>query len=106
MGYMGFGLQKWVHRMNPRKPFQKRTKKAGYETLDINKPKEFRPEVSISSNPSNLNNRIDKIKQRIKLRLRFDKIRSTIYILILLGLGFVIYLAIMNFSESTTYKTT
>jgi tetratricopeptide (TPR) repeat protein len=35
MGYMGFGLQKWIYNLKPRRPFKKRVSKLGYETIDL-----------------------------------------------------------------------
>lgn len=32
MGYMGFGMQKWIYSMRPRRPFTK-GRKAGYDTI-------------------------------------------------------------------------
>ncbi len=36
MGYMGFGMQKWIYNMKPRKAFQKRRRAVG-DTIDVYK---------------------------------------------------------------------
>jgi tetratricopeptide (TPR) repeat protein len=34
MGYMGFGMQKWIYNQRPRRPFKKREKIGGHDTID------------------------------------------------------------------------
>jgi hypothetical protein len=98
MGYMGFGLQKWIYNMKPRKPFKKSNKNSGFENYDQSN-REFKLKESYSSNPEILDERINEAKRRIKFNIRLDNIHSSIYIISLLALAIFAFFGINNYGE-------
>ena len=50
MGYMGFGLQNWIYRQRPRKPFSKKTRPSFYALPNHNR--EFKIQPSKDDNMS------------------------------------------------------
>lgn len=84
MGYMGFGMQKWIYNMKPRKPFRK-TNKSGYETVSGTDSGDFNLYNLPSEKTENLDERIRMDKKRMaKNRLR-SKIVSTILSIVVLS---------------------
>jgi hypothetical protein len=92
MGYMGFGMQRWIYTLKPRKPFKKREKTMGYDTLDDNfldfdnnelafKKKSKRKQVTI--NIENLEKRIDERRKIFRLNNFFDNAYNALVIIIL-----------------------
>lgn len=93
MGYMGFGMQRWIYTLKPRKPFKKREKSMGYDTLDDNfldfdnkelafEKKRKRKQVII--NIENLEKRIDVRRKMYRFNIFWDKAYNALAIIILL----------------------
>ncbi len=97
MGYMGFGLQKWIYTMKPRKPFKKGNKSPGYDSEEFLNPQEFRPSVITTTDPEILKERIKASKKRIALRVRVGRIYSVLIIAGMLGLGVLVYQSISDY---------
>lgn len=97
MGYMGFGLQRWIYTMKPRKPFQKGNKNPGYESVEFLNPQEFRPSTITTTDPKILEERIKASKKRIALRVRVGRIYSVLIIAGILGLGVLVYQSISDY---------
>ena len=93
MGYMGFGLQKWIYRQKPRKPFTKSNKPVGdtFEATGYAKD-----ELIISGRKSahveEIDERLHERVERIESRRRASIINgSLIIIALLILLGVIIY---------------
>ena len=94
---MGFGLQKWIYSMKPRKPFKKGNKKAGYDAVEFLNPQEFKPSETTIDNPEIIEERLKQSKKRIALKVREGRIYS-VFIVIGLVLAFVlIYFAVSDY---------
>ena len=78
MGYMGFGMQKWIYRRRPRAPFSKKTE-PGYDTLPSHSPEEFTTYGSPSQNMNSLEERIRMGKSRLKNRWLRNQMLSLFY---------------------------
>lgn len=67
MGYMGFGLQKWIYTMKPRRPFSRDRKPTG-NTIDTYSVREF-DELPVPKieNIKDKKTAIKKANQRIKI---------------------------------------
>lgn len=74
MGYMGFGHQKWIYNLKPRKPFKKGTKGAGYETYQINSPNEFKLKDTGTNNPELADLRLNEAKKRFAISTRNERL--------------------------------
>jgi len=88
---MGFGLQKWIYQMKPRKPFQKGKKNAGYDTLDIHNQKEFNLKETYSTNPEIIENRLKEAKKKSLINWRKQLVYSVLIVLALLSLFALIF---------------
>jgi tetratricopeptide (TPR) repeat protein len=97
MGYMGFGLQKWIYTMKPRKLFKKGNKKPGYETTEFLKPREFRLSETTINNPEILEERIKASKKRIAFRVKVGRIYSVLIIAGILGVIVLVYIGISEY---------
>lgn len=64
MGYMGFGMQKWIYSQKPRKPFTKE-RTPGYDTLPTHATDEFSDCGLPSQNMESIEERISTGKRRI-----------------------------------------
>ena len=104
---MGFGLQKWIYNLKPRKPFKKGTKSAGYETLEFGSPKEFRLKETSTRNPELVEFRLNETRKRIKLNTRRERLLSVLFIIGLIVIVAFMYLRLFDFSKksSETQKT-
>jgi tetratricopeptide (TPR) repeat protein len=91
MGYMGFGLQKWIYQMKPRKPFKKGNKIAGYETQDIHNQKEFNLKETYSTNPEIIENRLKEAKKKSLLNWRKQLAYSVLVVFALMSVFALIY---------------
>lgn len=94
---MGFGLQKWIYNMKPRKPFKLGNKKPGYDTVEFLNPQEFRPSQTTINNPEILEKRIKASKKRIALRVKVGRIYSVLIIAGILGISALVYQIISNY---------
>lgn len=101
MGYLGFGLQKWIYTMKPRKPFMKRSKKVGYDTIETTENKEFKLKDSVSTNPDILEDSINESKKRINRYFKLDFLNSLFIILSILVLSILAYWTIKNYESDT-----
>ncbi len=97
MGYMGFGLQKWIYTMKPRKPFKKGNKKAGYESIEFLNPQEFKPSETTINNPEIVEQRLKKSKKRIALSVCKGKIYSVLIVMGLMVIFALVYLGISDY---------
>ena len=61
MGYMGFGLQKWIYNLKPRRPFSKDRKSSG-DTIP-----RYKREFTIKQNDSEKNSRLIAIRNLVLL---------------------------------------
>ena len=102
---MGFGLQKWIYTLKPRKPFKKREKTIGYDTLDDNfldfNNKELAFEKKgrkriISANIENIEERIIEQKRILRFNLWWDNAYSIIAIFALIA---IIVIAILKTTD-------
>jgi hypothetical protein len=98
MGYMGFGLQKWIYNMKPRKPFSKSAKNAGYENYE-QAHWEFKLKESCTSNPEVIDKRLNEAKRRFKFNNRLDDIHSSIYIIAIVVLTIITFIGVNNYKE-------
>lgn len=99
MGYMGFGLQKWIYKLKPRKPFKKRTKSAGYETHEFDNPKGFSLKETSTNNPELAELRLKETTERIKLNTRRERIFSALFIIGMIVILAFIYYGVTDFSK-------
>lgn len=99
MGYMGFGLQKWIYNLKPRKPFKKGTKSAGQETHEFDKSKRFNLKETSTSNPELAELRLKETTERIKLNTRREKLFSSLFIIGLIVIVAFIYYGVIDFSK-------
>lgn len=97
MGYMGFGLQKWIYTMKPRKPFKKGNKKPGYEANEFLNPQEFKPSGTSINDPESLEYKIKLSKKRIAFRHKAGRIYSVLIIAGILGVIVLIYMGISGY---------
>ena len=88
---MGFGLQKWIYQMKPRKSFKKGNKIAGYETQDIHNQKEFNLKETYSTNPEIIENRLKEAKKKSMLNWRKQIAYSVLIVLALISVFALIY---------------
>jgi tetratricopeptide (TPR) repeat protein len=103
MGYMGFGLQKWIYTMKPRKPFKKRSENFGYETNESHE-RRFKLKEQTLANPERLDERINKDRKRIKLNIKLDRIHSIIYIISLFVIAIVVFVGVRDFGVSQSQE--
>ena len=105
MGYMGFGLQRWIYTLKPRKPFKKREKTIGYDTLDDNfldfdnkelTFKKKKQKIVVSVNIENLEERILERRKNLRFNLLWDRAYNIIAIV---ALVFIIVLAILKTTD-------
>lgn len=96
MGYMGFGLQKWIYTMKPRKPFKKGNKSPAYDSEEFLNPQEFRPSSTATTNPEILEKRIQASKKRIIFRARVGRFYSVLIVAGIFGISAVVYQIISN----------
>lgn len=94
---MGFGLQRWIYTMKPRKPFQKGNKNPGYESVEFLNPQEFRPSAITTTDSKILDERIKASKKRIAFRARVGRIYSVLIITGILGLSALVYQIISDY---------
>lgn len=94
---MGFGLQKWIYNMKPRKPFKKGNKNPGYDTLEFLNSQEFRLSETTINNPEIIEERLKASKKRIALRVRVGRIYSVLIIAGILGISALVYQIISNY---------
>jgi tetratricopeptide (TPR) repeat protein len=103
MGYMGFGLQKWIYQMKPRKPFKKGNKIAGYETQDIHNQKEFNLKETYSTNPEIIENRLKEAKKKSLINWRKQKFYGLLIVLALISVFALIYFNASYFNNSASH---
>lgn len=94
---MGFGLQKWIYTMKPRKPFKKGNKKAGYETVEYFNPQEYTPSETTINNPEIIEERLKESKKRIALSVRKGRIYSVLIVIGLMIIFALVYLGITDY---------
>ena len=91
MGYMGFGMQRWIYTMRPRKPFSGKRQRG----LDMDQDSPAR-RMNISGtatrNPRQLRENINQRVNEIGRKWLLDRIFNLVYVAILLGA--VVYLLI------------
>jgi len=92
MGYMGFGLQKWIYSQKPRKPFKKRESTLGQEYIDTER--NFSIEGSFVPNPNGVEERIENSKKRNRLKSKLEKIQSIIFLIMFFFLAIIIIIYI------------
>lgn len=92
MGYMGFGLQKWIYNLKPRKPFKKGTKRAGFETHEFDNPKGFSLKEISTNNPELAGLRLKETRKRIKLNTQKERVFSILFII-----GLIVIIAFLFF---------
>ncbi|MCD6660557.1 MAG: tetratricopeptide repeat protein [Lentimicrobium sp.] len=85
MGYMGFGLQKWIYQRRARKPFSKETQ-AGYNTIELPGGKKFTNAGIVSEGGDNLDERIETGKQRLRRQWLNYSYRNMAFALIIAGI--------------------
>jgi tetratricopeptide (TPR) repeat protein len=101
MGYMGFGLQKWIYNLKPRKPFKKGTKGKGYETHEFGNPKEFKLKETGTSNPALAELRLIETRKRIQLNTRIERLFSVLFIIGLIVFFAFMYLGVFDSSKKS-----
>ncbi|MGE0079466.1 MAG: tetratricopeptide repeat protein [Bacteroidales bacterium] len=84
MGYMGFGLQKWIYSQRPRKPFKKRESPLGHEYIYIEQGRTFPAEGSFAPNPIGVEERIEESKKRYRINSRLEKFKYFIFFIMFL----------------------
>lgn len=99
MGYMGFGLQKWIYNLTPRKPFKKGTKSAGYETYEFDNPKSFSLKETSTNNLELAELRLKETRKRIKLNAQRERIFSSLFIIGLIVIIAFVYFGTFDFSK-------
>lgn len=108
MGSMGFGLQEWVYKLRPRKPFKKREKTMGYDTLDDNfldfdnKELAFKKKGSkriIAANAENIEERILEKKKILRFNLWWDNAYNIIAIFALIAIIVIAILKTTDFGD-------
>lgn len=111
MGYMGFGLQKWIYNLKPRKPFKKGTKGAGYETYQINRYDEFKLKDTGTNNPELADLRLNEAKKRFAISTQNERLFIGLIIIGIIVTIALIYRGVENFrskgnenSKTTTSK--
>jgi tetratricopeptide (TPR) repeat protein len=92
MGYMGFGLQKWIYNQKPRKPFKKRESTLGHEYIEIGNVKDFTLGDSIPPSPEGVEERILESKKRNRLNNKLDRIQGIFIIVIVVSILTIIYI--------------
>jgi tetratricopeptide (TPR) repeat protein len=85
MGYMGFGMQNWIFRQRPRKPFSKERKPMG-DTINFDKWDDLNIEGRTNRNPELAEKDIEEHLQEISNRRIKGKIYSGIILLFILSL--------------------
>lgn len=100
---MGFGLQKWIYQMKPRKPFKKGNKIAGYETQDIHNQKEFNLKETYSTNPEIIENRLKEAKKKSLINWRKQKFYGLLIVLALISVFALIYFNASYFNNSASH---
>lgn len=83
MGYMGFGLQKWIYSQRPRKPFSHEMKKS-FDSLPNHSVKKFNISGLASRNPKFIENQIFQMKRKIRSRWIRNKITGLILAIVLI----------------------
>jgi len=91
MGYMGFGMQKWIYTRRPRKPFSKRYLSTT-NSIDTNSSKDLNTSGRTTKNYINSQ---DDLHEKLKIDLKQSKRRNTIYLFMALTL--VILVSILVF---------
>jgi hypothetical protein len=113
MGYMGFGLQRWIFTLKPRKPFKKRENTMGYDTLDDNfldfDSKELAFKKRTKRNPKsvnieNLEERIIERKKLFRFNLFWDKAYNSLVIIILIIIVIIAIIKTTNIENIITQE--
>ncbi|PKO95051.1 MAG: hypothetical protein CVU14_12840 [Bacteroidetes bacterium HGW-Bacteroidetes-9] len=90
MGYMGFGMQKWIYRRKPRHPFAKKTE-PGYDTLPSHSPGEFVSYGSPSKNLRSIDERIRNGKEKLRSRWQRSHWLNIAFVIFLISIiGYII----------------
>ncbi len=97
MGYMGFGMQKWIYSQKPRKPFSKE-RTPGYDTLPGHSNDEFSDGGLPSQNMESIDERISEGKFRIKSHWIRNRIGDFIIASVIIV---IIILVIIRFVSQT-----
>ena len=98
MGYSGFGLQKWIYNLKPRKPFKKGTKGAGYETYEINIPNDFKFKETRINDPELAELRLKETRKRFASNSRKEKLYGSLIVIGLIVIIALVYLRVSNYS--------
>ncbi len=98
MGYMGFGLQKWIYSMKPRKPFRKHERAMGYDAndgkfldFDPNEPSHMKKKKE--RRPKNINyieDRINTQKEKLRIDSYFEKTRNVVLLILFIAILFFV----------------
>jgi len=98
MGYMGFGLQKWIYNLKPRKPFKKGTKGAGYDTYQINNPNEFKLKDTRIKNPELAELRLKESRKRFAANSRKERLFGVLIVICLIFSIALIFERVSNYT--------
>lgn len=96
MGYLGFGLQKWIFTQRPRKPFSKETK-SSCNTISQPELKGFNNLMSDSSNAETLDKKIQERSKRMDERRIVSALVGLLFLAILV---FLLYISFSGFSNA------
>lgn len=102
MGYMGFGLQRWIYAARPRKAFSKERKAAGDYLPDYHAP-EMHVSGVTKRNTEDIDWEIKQMKVKIRRKWIADRILGGVLILVILA--FLVYLASTLFSFTDLWVT-
>lgn len=102
MGYMGFGLQRWIYAARPRKAFSKERKAAGDYLPDYHTP-EMHVSGVTKRNTDDIDWEIKQMKAKIRRKWIVDRILGGVLLLFILA--FLVYLASTLFSFTDFWVT-
>lgn len=96
MGYLGFGLQKWIYTQRPRKPFSKEMK-SSCNTISQAELKGFDNLMSDSGNTDALDKKIQERSKRMDERRIVGALVGLLFLAILV---FMLYISFSGFSNA------